>query len=284
MLREQIFQAGEIDINHAEGPPSGPPLVLLHGVTRCWQDFLTVIPTLAYRWRIYALDFRGHGRSGRGNGQYRVLDYTRDVVHFLREHLEEPAVVFGHSLGGLVAAAVAAEAPERVRAAVLEDPPFRTMGKTIGQTYYREMFRAFRELAGSGLNIDELVNGLAEIAIQPPRSTDRVRLADIRDPASLRFSAMGLSRMDPEVLTPVIEGEWLVGYDLENILANIVCPTLLLQGNFNLGGALSDNDAELAASWIRRCTFIRIREVGHLIHSLHTEATLRFVTSFLEST
>ncbi|MFO0946358.1 MAG: alpha/beta hydrolase [Planctomycetota bacterium] len=284
MLREQIFRAGEIDLNYAEGPPSGPPLVLLHGVTRCWQDFLTVIPTLAYRWQVFALDFRGHGRSGRGNGNYLVLDYARDVVRFLRERLDEPAVVFGHSLGGLVTAAVAAEAPERVRATILEDPPFRSMGKTIGQTYYREMFRAFQELAGSGLAIDELVNGLAEIAIQPPRSADRVRLADIRDPASLRFSAKGLSQMDPDVLTPVIDGRWLEGYDLEQILRSIACPSLLLQGNFNLGGALSDNDAELAAAWIRRCTFIRIREVGHLIHSLHTEATLRFVTAFLEST
>ena len=66
MLTERTFDAGDVSLNYAEGPPAGPPLVLLHGSSLRWQHFLPVIPLLGWRWHLYALDLRGHGRSGRG--------------------------------------------------------------------------------------------------------------------------------------------------------------------------------------------------------------------------
>ena len=68
MLKEQPFDTGRVTINYAEGPASGPPLVLLHGIISRWQYFLPIIPNLSIRWHIYALDFRGHGKSGRVPG------------------------------------------------------------------------------------------------------------------------------------------------------------------------------------------------------------------------
>jgi pimeloyl-ACP methyl ester carboxylesterase len=62
MLVEKLFDTGEVKLNYAEGPENGPPLVLLHGWTDRWHDFLPIIPTLILRWKIYALDFRGHGK------------------------------------------------------------------------------------------------------------------------------------------------------------------------------------------------------------------------------
>jgi pimeloyl-ACP methyl ester carboxylesterase len=282
MLREHSFRSGEVELNIAEGPPNGPPLILLHGVTRCWQDFLTLMPTLMLRWHLHAIDFRGHGRSGRAL-DYLVLDYARDIATYIRTKLDEPAILFGHSLGALVATAAAATARERVAALILEDPPFTSMGVNIGQTYYREMFQAFYDLATQKLSIEEMAARLADVTIQPPGARERVRLADVRDATSLRFSAMGLVRLDPEVLTPVIAGRWLEGYDLDKVLPAIEAPALLLQGNYNLGGALSENDGQRIARLLPRCTHVPLRDVGHLIHSLQTEATLRYVTSFLQS-
>ena len=79
-MREQQFHTGVVEINYAEGPPAGPPIVLLHGVTRRWVDFLPILPTLLLRWQVFALDFRGHGQSDRTPGQYRVIDYVSDSV------------------------------------------------------------------------------------------------------------------------------------------------------------------------------------------------------------
>ena len=74
------------------------------------------------RWHLHLIDHRGHGGSGRAPGQYRVVDHVEDALTVLN-WLGRPAVLFGHSLGALVAAAAAAARPELVRAVVLEDPP-----------------------------------------------------------------------------------------------------------------------------------------------------------------
>ena len=108
MLKEQTFDAGEVTINYAEGPASGPPLVLLHGGGDRWQDFLPIMPSLVMRWHLFALDLRGHGRSGRVPGKYRPEHHVTDVVAFLEGRFTERVVLFGHSLGGGVALLVAA--------------------------------------------------------------------------------------------------------------------------------------------------------------------------------
>src|SRR5258708_4217712 len=102
MLHERSFSCGDFTLNGASGPSAGPPLVFLHGVTRCWQDFLTLMPALSGRWTCHAVDFRGHGRSDRSSS-YLVADHLRDLLAFLRMQMSEPVVLYGHSLGALVA-------------------------------------------------------------------------------------------------------------------------------------------------------------------------------------
>ena len=73
-------------------------------------------------WRSYALDLRGHGRSARTPGRYRLDDYVDDVDRLLQV-IGEPAVVVGHSLGAIVAASLAQDRHPLVAAVFLEDPP-----------------------------------------------------------------------------------------------------------------------------------------------------------------
>ena len=127
MLTEKQIDTGTVTINYVEGPPSGAPLVLLHGVTMWWQTFLPVLPNFLIRHHTYALDLRGHGGSGHTPGAYFVSNDVADVAAFLRDCVQEPAVLLGWSLGGVVATLVAANAPDFVRAIVLEDPPLATL-------------------------------------------------------------------------------------------------------------------------------------------------------------
>src|SRR5262249_9749855 len=103
-LIEQSFSADGRSLNYARGPANGPPLVLLHGVTRCWRTFLPVLPALTLRHEVFALDFRGHNRSDRAAGRYYVTDYVRDALAFLQSVVQQPAVLYGHSLGSMAAA------------------------------------------------------------------------------------------------------------------------------------------------------------------------------------
>lgn len=108
---------------HASGNPNGIPLVLVHGLTddgTCWPDALP-------RWadyRVLAVDQRGHGRSpGFTEAQFeRVPEVMRDDLVEVLKRAGEPALVVGHSLGGLMAARAALVHPELVRGIVLEDP------------------------------------------------------------------------------------------------------------------------------------------------------------------
>jgi pimeloyl-ACP methyl ester carboxylesterase len=110
-ITEHDFDTGEVHLNYAEGPPNGPPLVLLHGLGRRWQVFLPLIPALSMRWHIFAPDFRGHGKSGRVVRGYQGTQYSEDVTRFLRERVPGNPIVFGHSLGGMVGMWMASHHP-----------------------------------------------------------------------------------------------------------------------------------------------------------------------------
>jgi pimeloyl-ACP methyl ester carboxylesterase len=282
MWLEQTFPGPEGSLQAASGPVSGPPLLFLHGVTRRWQDFLTLLPVLAGRWQIHGLDFRGHGNSGRGAGKYRVVDYVADAVSLLQSRLSEPAVIYGHSLGALVAAAVAAALPGRVRAVVLEDPPAPALIQNIRETPFFHLFAGLHELAGSRLPVSEVARRLAEVRL-PGSDGTSVRLGKIRDATALRFGARCLQDLDPDVLVPLLNGQWLTGYDWAQVLDGVRCPALLLRADEASGGMLSAGEANAMTERLADATRIDLPGCGHLIHWEQAEKTLRHVVGFLES-
>jgi esterase len=107
----------------ATGPEDGTPVVFLHGVSGSMATYAWLPAQIADGRRIVRVDLRGHGRSGHAPGRYDVDDYGEDVVDLLREQVGRPAVLVGHSLGGVVAWWVAQRHPDLVVAAFLEDPP-----------------------------------------------------------------------------------------------------------------------------------------------------------------
>jgi len=103
MVHERLFDTGRVKLNYLDyGPPAGAPLVLLHGGAWRWQEYLSLIPHFAPRWHVYALDLRGNGRSGWVPNHYSLEDFTEDTGAFVR-HVAAPAVLMGHSIGGVIA-------------------------------------------------------------------------------------------------------------------------------------------------------------------------------------
>jgi pimeloyl-ACP methyl ester carboxylesterase len=102
------------------GDAASPPLVLLHGggANAHWWDH--VAPRIACRFRVVALDFRGHGDSD--YPENRVVGGFNDDVESLLEHLgRRDVVLVGHSMGAHVALDHAARHRE-TRGLVLIDP------------------------------------------------------------------------------------------------------------------------------------------------------------------
>jgi pimeloyl-ACP methyl ester carboxylesterase len=86
----------------------GPPLVLLHTLRTQLDMFQHVVPELARRFRVYALDYPGHGYSDIPNASYSA-DYFVGVVGQAIDGLGiRGAVLVGESIGGSIALLLAA--------------------------------------------------------------------------------------------------------------------------------------------------------------------------------
>jgi pimeloyl-ACP methyl ester carboxylesterase len=281
MFLEMPFDKAGYELNLAEGPGHGPPLLMLHGVGRSWTDFAPLFPALNCHWQLFCLDFRGHGKSARRPWAYRVTDYLEDVQALLPT-TDDEVVIYGHSLGALVAAAAAAAMPDRVRAVILEDPPAASLLQNIRQSPYFALFRGMQVLAGDSASISDLAKQLAVMPLPGPGG-GTIRLGDTRDAASLRYTARCLKLVDPDVYEPLLTGRWLDGYDVEAIMRGVKCPALILRGDESKGGMLNRAEAEQWANWMADATLIDIPGVGHLLHWLATETVARLSLSFLES-
>ncbi|MFQ5793495.1 MAG: alpha/beta fold hydrolase [Candidatus Bipolaricaulia bacterium] len=287
MLKEQSFNTGVVAINYAEGPPSGPPLILLHGFTARWQGLLPIIPALSMRWHIYALDFRGHGKSDRAPGQYRPQDYSADFMAFLQHQVTEPAALFGHSAGGTAALWLAAQLPNKVQALVVADAPISIERLVEADTSY---WAALRDLIRSGRSVAELASALADVLVSVPGQDTWIRYGDLPgvDAVRLRAWAKTLSQVDPQVLEFRAEGrtqKFLRNFNIDTVLQRISCPVLLLQGNPSLGGIMTDHEVEHALSVLPDASHVLIEHAGHDLGLSTWEVAplLRAVTNFLES-
>ncbi|MFN0021779.1 MAG: alpha/beta fold hydrolase [Pirellulaceae bacterium] len=281
MFAPQTVDLNELKLNVAVGPAAGDPLILLHGVSRSSRDFAPLFPALMARWQVFAVDQRGHGQSGRATS-YLVRDYATDITKMLHARKEsQPAVIYGHSLGALVAVCVAARCPESVRAIILEDPPTPSMIALIKQTPFFATFAAMQKVAGSQLPVSEIARQLADVRL--PTATGEVRLGDLRDGVSLRLVARCLKDVDPAVYDSLLAGRWLEGVEWVEMLRAVRCPVLLLAADEKAGGMLNRAAVEEMQQHVADIITLPHPGIGHLIHWQATETCLRHVLGFLES-
>jgi len=287
MLEERSFNTGVVEISYVEGPPSGPPLVLLHGFTGRWQHFLPVIPALYARWHFYAPDCRGHGKSGRVPGQYMPKDYMEDAAAFVQHVVSEPAVLFAHSLGGVSAVWVAGQMPDKVRAVIIGDTPLSNAGwAALPDT--QQFHTALRGIIASGRPVRELVPLLADVTA--PGEEPPTRFGDLPDVDGvvLREWARTLEQLDPDVVQLLAEGrkqEFRANFDMDAMVSKVSCPVLLLQGNTSLGGIMTDEDVEHVLSTLPEAYCVKIDHAGHDLglSTWQVAPLLTALTNFLES-
>ncbi len=109
--------ANSVDFN-----AENPPVLCLHG----WLDNAASFSPLAKAMAdipMLALDFPGHGRSQNrsGDAHYYFFDWVEDIVAFCQQQGWQQLTLIGHSMGGMVATAIAAAFPQLVAKLVLID-------------------------------------------------------------------------------------------------------------------------------------------------------------------
>ncbi len=267
MISEKQFDTGEVILNFVEGQPSGVPLVVLHDSAASWAAHQAMLPALTLGWHVCGLDLRGHGKSGRVPGRYRIMDYAQDVITFIRQYLRGPAAVYGHGLGGLIAIAVAGQATEAVHGLILADPPLFYRHRKVADTQWAAALNVtYNALGGTG-SVEGIARRLAESEGHAETATQRTR-------------AERLKRLDRETLKVLLDHKHMEGFDMGPLLARVACPSLIIQCDPRRDAALTEEDAAFARWHLRQCQQVRLDEVGHNLHADAPDTVIKLLETF----
>lgn len=237
-----------------------PPLLMLHGIYDRAETWLDVTDGLARDFRLIIPDLRGHYQSDWPDEGYDLRDYAADAAGLLDALDIENAFVLGHSLGALITIVLTGQSPDRVRAAVLEDPPSERSNDT-------------RTWIGALLSAKRATPEQTYIALQgiyPERTEEDWQ----RQAEWLRATADGpfLALADPSKGEPA---------SFDAGMEQISCPVLLLQADPLKGAALTTEAARRVTGPREERRLVKFSDTGHTIHRERPEMFVETVTSFL---
>ncbi|MDO8390920.1 MAG: alpha/beta fold hydrolase [Actinomycetota bacterium] len=125
------------------GHPDDPALILIHGITDTRHMWDPLLDALAAGRYLLTVDLRGHGESEDDDSSYDPAAYAADVIETAMALGVHDAIVVGHSLGGIVATALAAAAP--CTAVVNIDQPLRLSAFKEGLGQLESMLKGDKE-------------------------------------------------------------------------------------------------------------------------------------------
>lgn len=252
------------------GNSSAPPLVLLHGLSSHARSWDTLARALRNRYRVLALDQRGHGESD-WTDEYSAERRVEDLEAFVQAMGLAPFNLLGLSMGGICAYGYAARHPETLDRLVIVDiaPTLETGGinRIFGSAEAKSVFDDPEEALAQARTL----NPRADEQEQRHRTLSNLKkTADGRwtwryDPANFTQNRSRASQPDPETT-------WVS-------LRNITCPTLVIRGA--LSDLLSPAAAERMAATIPDCRLVEVPDAGHSVPLENPKGFVAAVRTFL---
>ncbi len=146
-----IWQDGFVETNgirlhYTRTGGVGRPIVFAHGITDNGRCYTRLAKALEAYYDCVMVDARGHGKSDRPETGYSPRDHAADLAGLIAALGLEKPVIMGHSMGGGNATVLAAEYPELVSAAILEDPAWEWPGTMAeNEVARRERYDTWRK-------------------------------------------------------------------------------------------------------------------------------------------
>ncbi|MCX4388068.1 alpha/beta hydrolase [Micromonospora peucetia] len=100
---------------------SGAPVILLHGWPQTWWEYRKVMPDLATKYRVIAVDLRGGGESSKPQSGYDKKTMAADIAGLITALGYTKAHVVGHDIGAMVAYSLTVNKPQAVDKLVMLD-------------------------------------------------------------------------------------------------------------------------------------------------------------------
>lgn len=97
----------------------GEPLIFLHGNSESGEYFVHQLDELFEKFRVIAVDTRGHGKSPRGTAPFTIRQFAEDLAGFMDRLFIEKAHILGFSDGANIAMCFAIRYPHRVDRLIL---------------------------------------------------------------------------------------------------------------------------------------------------------------------
>jgi pimeloyl-ACP methyl ester carboxylesterase len=203
-LVSRTIDAGGVRVHVYDGKGRGglPPVVLVHGLGAAGPAFARVVTRLLPQVRrVIVPELPGHGRSVHPAGRQVTPALVLDAMTAaLDSVIDEPAIVYGNSLGGAVSIGYALRSPSRTRALMLVSPA----GAELPEREWKELVDAFdvTDVAAARRFLERLYHRppwfLALVAHEFPDVLARRAVRDIlatatRDPVAPREDLASLA-------------------------------------------------------------------------------------------
>ena len=247
------------------GPDTGPAVILLHGLSDSRESYEPVVDHLRDRdARVLNVDLRGHGWSARAD-RYRAVDYAADVAELIDAEAAGPAIVVGHSLGGLTGSALATLAPGAVAALFLEDPPLYEGDDEIraaspAASFFPAFVEQVRAWQAQGTSEAEVAEALGRAP-----SAYGVPMLERMGADRMAARARSVLAFDPATMEAAITGDVWEDYDPS---APMDCPVTVLRADPAVGAVFLPEQAEW---YLQAVPDARIDIVPGLAHSIHSD-------------
>jgi pimeloyl-ACP methyl ester carboxylesterase len=223
--REHLRQVDVVggEANYVE-MGSGPPLVLVHGLSGAWQSWLEQILYFAESHRVIAVDLPGFGGSPMPPWKISMPAYGRFVRDFCERLGIERCSLIGNSMGGFIATEVAITDPERVDELVLVS--------AAGITFARARREPAALIGRVGRAAAPLALRFQMSGIRRPGLRHRAFRGVFHDPNSLRRELLWENVVPAFTSSPGYFDAitTLFGYDIRDRLEEIEVPTLIVWG------------------------------------------------------
>jgi len=215
---------------------SGPPLVFVHGLGGCWQNWLENLLPFAGDHRVIAMDLPGFGQSEMPAEKITVSGYGTWLDRLLDELGVEAAAIVGNSMGGFIGLETAIKFPHRVERLALVSAAGLTIENQRNEKGIALLYA-----------IEELSQWLTALVIK--RSGALVSRPRGRR-ALLWFVAKHPDRLPPQLVWEEVQAagkpgflpalDALTSYPIRDRLADVRCPTLIVWGSDDLLVPLRD--------------------------------------------
>jgi magnesium chelatase accessory protein len=257
---------------HVQEMGQGETLLLIHGAGASTHSWRGLMPLLAERWHVVALDLPGQGFTQAGTRSRSSLPLMSDDIAALTEAQGwHPEAVIGHSAGG----AVALELARRL------DPQPKVVGINAALGNFEGVAGWLFPMLAKFLALNPFTAGLFTLGGASPARTRRLieSTGTTLDDEGLHLYARLIGDRGHVDATLQMMSQWRID-PLLDMLPGIDAPTLFITGDRDQ--AVPPNTSDRAAARMPDARVVHLPELGHLAHEEDPQAVAAEIARFLD--